>query len=269
MPSHTPSTSVALAPCEWETVETKFFDELRKVGRQAQELTDRVTSAIADVQKAIERYQHSFWGEAIDAVTAHQISTFITLVLTRLKMTVWEVNAAIQAVVWIVPRIGAPWAIRSIGRQMGGSFEGKVQRFSDSLDPAHLRSPKSWDSDGGKEWLSQAEKLRSAGSEPTVRAVGKFSKAVTDLGERGVAATEEFAGEVTGGITDIASGLGDLKNILKALPRLLKVATVAIQVVAMVYAIVKFIYEIASSSSEFADAAEGAAAADWPKPTSR
>jgi hypothetical protein len=267
MPSY--ATSATLAPCEWETFETTFLQELRDVGTKAQRLADRVTKAITDVQHAIDRYKHSFWGEIIDAATAHQISNFINLVLTQLKITVWEVNAAIQAVVWIVPKIMAPWTIRSIGRQMGSSFDGKVQRFSDSLDPSQLRSPKSWDSDGGKDWLTQAEKLRTAGSEPTAAAVEKFSKAVTSLGERGVAATEEFAGAVTGGITDIASGLGDLTSIVKAIPRLLKVASVAIQVVAMVYAIVKFAYEIASSSSEFADAAEGAVAADWPKPTSR
>lgn len=255
--------------CDWATLENQIIAALKRLSEEAEKVYQQLNNFFDELEAAIEKYKDSWWGKIIDTVTAHSISNFIKAVITYCRYMAWQINMTIKAVVWLVPKIMAPWTIRSVGRKMQSQLVSKAETLSNALDPAHMASPKSWDSDGGAQWLVQANNMKTAGGEPTVEGVTRFSDSVTQLGERAVDATVEVVGELTGGITDLVKGLKGMDDLLKALPKMAKNVAIALKIIMLVAAIVKFAYEIASSSMEFKDAASTALSSDWPKPTSR
>lgn len=255
--------TAALTACTWETTETKFIAALKELGKKAEEVTQAVTKGIQDARNTLNEWKDSWWGKLLKPAF-----DFIDSVLAAIETMVRLVNEAIQLVVWVVPKIMAPWTIRSIGRLMQDPFVNKVNVFAESLQTSHLESQKSWHSPAGVEWRARAEEQYTDGGQPTVEATKRFADATTTLGDRAVAACEKFAGDVTGGLVDIVDVVKDLKKITKLLPALFKGATLAFKIIMLVIDIIKFAAEIADSSNDFKSAVSGPMANRWPNAAS-
>lgn len=261
--THGGGGTAALPACTWETTETKFIAFLQELGRKAEQVTQAVSRGIQDARNTLEDWKDGFLGKLFGAVF-----DFIDSVLAAIDTLVRVVNEAVQLVVWVVPKIMAPWTIRSIGRLMQDPFVNKVQIFSDSLSISHTESQKSWHSAAGDEWRARASEQQDEGGVPTVAATKRFADVTTEMGDRAVAACEQLAGDLTGGLTDIVDVVKDLKKITKLLPALFKGAMLAFKIVMLVIDIIKFANEVTDSSQDFINAVDGPLASRWPNAAS-
>ena len=88
---------------------------------------------------------------------------FRSQVLQAIQIAVKVITQAIKFIAWVIPKLMAPWTIRSIGRQMQDPFVGKMNDFSESLAVANLESQKSWRSKSGEEFLARAQEQYEQG----------------------------------------------------------------------------------------------------------
>lgn len=260
-------TSGKLEACSWETPWTKAMATVKDVGKKAEELSKKIQDWIDSVHQAVNDYKNSFSGKVINFATAGAANRLIDAIFNALKSFVNIVGKLIKAISDIIPKILAPWVIRSVGEQMQSPFVGKVTTFSDSLAISNLVSPTTWISPASKEWQLRATEQHDKGGQPLKEGAKAFADATTELGQRGVTATEKFAKEVTSGILGIWKAAKDLSSIVKLLPALIKGASIAFKVISLIWAFVKFVYEIIDSSSDFQSASSKATAFEWPQST--
>ena len=248
-----------IQPCAWETTETKFIQMLKDLSRKCEEIAPKVDKGIQDARNTLERWQQSWVGKQLRPALV-----FIDQVLQAIQIAVKVITQAIKFIAWVIPKLMAPWTIRSIGRQMQDPFVGKMNDFSESLAVANLESQKSWRSKSGEEFLARAQEQYEQGGKPTVEATKRFAEKTTELGDRAVAATEALVSDLTGGITDIISAVKDLKAVTKLLPKLFKSINAAIKIITLIYNIIKFAWEVCDSANDFASAVQTVTERPWP-----
>lgn len=217
---------------------------MHNLARQANNLTNQISQALQGFKNSLDKYLG--WLKVIPPMQV------ITAIIDVVNIFVKVLNQAVQAVLNLIPKIIAPWTIRSIGNQMVDGLDHKIEVWTDDLVPSNLKSERSWRSTAAESFRISASDQHDDGAEIVLEKAKAFSKAVKDLGDKAVNATIAFVSEVLVGfvsIADAGSGLADA--IFKAAGAALKGAVLAAKILSLVVAVVKFAMSVSSSANGF------------------